>query len=199
MALTLPDLVALYAGAGRRLYGGEAVSQRAHALQAAHFARAAGLPDALVAACLLHDLGHLLSEQSDDALANGDDDLHQYRALPFLRGLFGEAVVEPIGLHVAAKRYLCRAEPGYRAALSPASQASLALQGGPMSEDEAAAFLARPHAAAAIALRRCDDAAKVAGLVVADLDAYLPLLERLAATTAGNADTPGAGDADRPM
>ena len=50
---------------------------------------------------------------------------HEYVALPFLRPLFGDAVLEPIRLHVDAKRYLCFAETGYWDSLSAASKHSL--------------------------------------------------------------------------
>ena len=43
---------------------------------------------------------------------------------------------------------------------------------------EAAAFGAREHAAAAVSLRRCDDAGKQVGLDVLPLAAYRPLIER---------------------
>jgi gamma-butyrobetaine dioxygenase len=69
-------------------------------------------------------------------------------------------VVEPVRLHVAAKRYLCAVEPGYLERLTRDSIESLALQGGPMSGDEVDAFLALPYASDAVALRRLDEAAK---------------------------------------
>ena len=180
MALGIGDIQSLFEQRGEALYGGEAVSQLEHALQAAWLAEQAGEDDATVAACLLHDLGHLLSGQGDDDLARHVDDLHQHKVLPFLRPLLPTAVVQPIALHVEAKRYLCATEPGYRAALSPASALSLALQGGVMSAADAADFLARPHAQAAIRLRRHDDAAKVVGLVTPPLAHYLSRLHRLA-------------------
>jgi gamma-butyrobetaine dioxygenase len=53
---------------------------------------------------------------------------------------------------------------------------SLALQGGPMDDEEAAKFLRNPFAHAAIALRQWDDEAKVPGLSVPNTDYYLPTL-----------------------
>jgi phosphonate degradation associated HDIG domain protein len=180
MALSVTDIQALFEQRGNALYGGEAISQLEHALQTAWAAEQAGSDDALVAACLLHDLGHLLFEQGDSDLAEGRDDLHQHKVLPFLRPLLPDAVVEPIALHVDAKRYLCAVEPGYRADLSEASLLSLALQGGVMSTEQAEAFIARPHAAAAVQLRRHDDAAKVVGLATPALAHFLPRVQRLA-------------------
>jgi len=77
-----------------------------------------------------------------------------------LRGLFPDAVLEPIRLHVDAKRYLCRIDAGYWAELSPASQHSLELQGGIFDETQAEAFMQQPYAQEAVRLRRYDDLAK---------------------------------------
>ena len=109
------------------------------------------------------------------------DDLHQYLALPFLRGVFPDAVLEPIRMHVDAKRYLCQVDSHYHASLSPASQRSLALQGGPFSVEEAAAFMAQAFAADAVALRRWDDHAKDPAAIPPDWAHYLLILEQAAA------------------
>jgi phosphonate degradation associated HDIG domain protein len=161
MALTLIDISHLLVTRGNAQYGGEAVSQLEHALQCAHLAELAGEPPEIVTAALLHDIGHLLAPEGAERA--GRDGLHQYVALPFLRALLPPAVLEPVRLHVDAKRYLCAAERGYRDALSPASQHSLDLQGGAYSGEEAAQFVAQPFAHESIRLRRYDDAAKVAG------------------------------------
>jgi gamma-butyrobetaine dioxygenase len=73
---------------------------------------------------------------------------------------FGPAVTEPVRLHVAAKRYLCATAPGYFGLLSAESVRTLALQGGPMTPEQAAAFAALPFAHDAVAVRRWDDEAK---------------------------------------
>ena len=145
-------------------------------------AERAGASPELVAAALLHDLGHLLATRAPaSASASGTDDLHQYLALPFLRGAFTDAVLEPIRMHVDAKRYLCQADAAYFGSLSAASVHSLALQGGVFSADQAHDFLQQPHAEAAVRLRRYDDLAKVAGRAVPPLKHYLPQLEQLMA------------------
>jgi gamma-butyrobetaine dioxygenase len=82
-------------------------------------------------------------------------------------------------MHVAAKRYLCFAEPKYMMALSPSSVESLALQGGPMTATEAEEYIAAPHARDAVRLRRADDAAKFSGLAVPALESYRPLVAEL--------------------
>jgi [1-hydroxy-2-(trimethylamino)ethyl]phosphonate dioxygenase len=159
----IEQLLNLMATQGGRQYGGEAVSQREHALQAAFLAETEGAPASLVAAALLHDIGHMLHKEGDDAAARGVDDRHEALGGKQLRRLFGPAVSEPVRLHVDAKRYLCTSDAGYFATLSPASVRSLALQGGPFSAAEAADFIARPYAADAVRVRRWDEAAKVAG------------------------------------
>ncbi|WP_396592642.1 HD domain-containing protein [Brevundimonas sp. R86498] len=136
---------------------GEAVTQLDHALQTAHHARDANEPDSLVAAALLHDIGHLLQKQGQDAADRGVDALHERIGAAWLAQGFGPDVTEPVRLHVEAKRYLATREPGYADALSPASRQSLALQGGAMSAVEAEAFEVHPPFRAgrpAAALRR---------------------------------------------
>ncbi len=176
MALTVAQIVHLYRTAGAARYGMEAINQEQHALQCGVLAQQAGSPDTLVAAALLHDLGHLLAASLPEE-ASGKDDLHEYRAIPFLRGEFPDAVIEPVRLHVAAKRYLCATEPGYWEQLSPASRRSLELQGGVFSPQEAAEFIAQPHAADAVALRRWDDLAKSPTRSTPGWSHFTPVLE----------------------
>ena len=177
MALSLEDIAHLLATQGVNQYGREAVSQLEHALQCAQWAEKSGETPATIVAALLHDLGHLLAPGGDTA---EQDDLHQYIAIPFLRGLLPDAVLEPIRLHVDAKRYLCAMEPGYWEALSPASQHSLVLQGGAFTSQEAMQFAAQPFAQEAFRLRRYDDHAKVPGLATPPLGYYMALVQRLA-------------------
>ena len=172
-------VLALYRARGGEHYG-EGVSQTEHALQCAALAQAEGAPPALVAATLLHDYGHLIEDRGHLAERDGVDGEHEALGALTLSAWFGEAVTRPIALHVAAKRYLCAAEPGYLDALSAASQLSLRLQGGPFDAAGAAAFRQQPFAADAIRLRRWDDAGKVVGAVTPDLERYRALLVELA-------------------
>jgi predicted HD phosphohydrolase len=165
---------------GSTAYFGEPVSVLDHSLQTAWFVQgqaADGNADqTLIAAALLHDLGHLLHSDGEDAAQHGLDTRHEERAAALLEGHLPVSVLDPIRMHVAAKRYLCFANPGYLSALSPASLQSLRLQGGPMTILEAQDFLSRPHAPAALALRRADDAAKIDQLRVPNLGAYRSLI-----------------------
>ena len=160
----------LFAGPGARDYLGEAVTIGEHMRQAGARAEAAGAAAPLVAAALLHDVGHLRSET---------DARHGTGGARWLSRWFGPAVTEPVRLHVAAKRYLCAAEPGYFGLLSPESVRTLALQGGPMRAEQAAAFEALPYARDAVAVRRWDDDAKDPAVTPAGFDHFEPLLATL--------------------
>lgn len=174
----IQELMGLFAKNGQAMYFGESVTELEHALQAAHLAATSGASEALVAAALLHDVGHLLHGLPEDIAERGIDGRHEALGFRYLSRHFGAEVLDPGRLHVAAKRYLCAVEPEYRSGLSPASQMSLALQGGAMGLVETAAFEQEPHWQAAVACRRWDDAAKVPGLRVPPLEEYRPLLER---------------------
>ena len=177
MALTIADICVLLERQGGRMYSGEPLTQLEHALQTAHAAETAGADAALITAALLHDLGHLINDRGETPTARGIDDVHQYAALPFLRPLFDDDVLEPILLHVEAKRYLCAARPAYHESLSADSVRSLALQGGPHDRSEAKAFIALPGAQAAVQLRQWDDAAKLADLAVPPLAHFVTMME----------------------
>jgi phosphonate degradation associated HDIG domain protein len=178
MGLSLRDIEGLFDAHGHIEYAGEGVTQLEHALQAAQLAEKSGATAVLVTAAFLHDLGHLLNLQGETPSARGIDDQHQYFAIPFLRPLFPPAVIEPIRLHVEAKRALCALEAGYHEALSEDSKRSLKLQGGVYSPEEAAAFQAKPHADDAMRVRRWDDAAKRIGAATPPLSHYLEIAAR---------------------
>jgi predicted HD phosphohydrolase len=154
-----------------RTLGGEPISALAHALQTAWMAQQSRADEALIAAALLHDLGHLLASTDDDL-----DDHHELTVLPYLGG-FPLTVTEPIRLHVDAKRYLCRRD--YTETLTTESIRSLNVQGGPMDDTTSRSFLRQPFSAQALALRLWDDRAKVPGLTTPPLAHFLRILERV--------------------
>jgi len=170
MTTGIDAIAGLFAGPGARDYLGEAVTIGEHMRQAGALAEAAGAAAPLVAAALLHDVGHLRNETDARHGAGGAQWLAQW---------FGPAVTEPVRLHVAAKRYLCATEPGYFELLSPESVRTLALQGGPMTPEQAAAFAARPYAREAVAVRRWDDEAKDPAITPPAFEHFAPLLEGL--------------------
>jgi phosphonate degradation associated HDIG domain protein len=179
VALTFDDICELFERHGDISYSGEPVTQRQHALQCAMFAEQEKAGDALVAAALLHDLGHLLNAQGETPTERGIDDVHQYFVLPFLRPVLPDSVLEPIRLHVDAKRYLCAVDEGYYDRLSADSKRSLALQGGVFSPEQADAFSNKPYAADAVRLRQWDDAAKDQALHTPGLEHFLEAVKRV--------------------
>jgi gamma-butyrobetaine dioxygenase len=163
-------IAGLFAGPGARDYLGEPVTIGVHMRQAGMLAEAAGSASALVAAALLHDIGHLRNET---------DSRHGDAGAEWLSQWFGEEVTEPVRLHVAAKRYLCATEPGYLGLLSGESVRTLALQGGPMTAGQAAAFEALPFARDAVAVRRWDDEAKDPAITPPEFAHFEALLSKL--------------------
>jgi phosphonate degradation associated HDIG domain protein len=174
------SLIDLLNQQGGSAYFGEPVSVLEHSLQAAHSAELAGAGDAAVTAALLHDIGHMLHGLDEGIADRGHDGMHEEIAASYLSRWFGEEVTMPIRLHVPAKRFLCWQDREYLEQLSPASVESLALQGGPMNDEQAGDFLRSPFAKAAIALRHWDDEAKVPGLSVPNAASYLRILQATA-------------------
>lgn len=171
------EVFELFRDEGSRSYLGEPVSMTEHMLQTAAAAERDGGAPALVAAALLHDVGHFLHHLAPDAADHGVDTRHETAGADWLATRFVPEVAEIVRLHVAAKRYLCATDPAYLRVLSPASVHSLELQGGPCSPDEAAAFAANPRAAHAVRVRRWDDEGKTAGRPTPHLDHFRPVLE----------------------
>ena len=165
---------------GQRRYGLSGVNQLQHALQAALLAENAGSAPSLIAAALLHDIGHMVHGLGQDPAADGVDDRHEILGHAYIARCFGAEVCEPVRLHVAAKRYLCATERDYFSRLAPDSVRSLALQGGPLTNEEAATFRALPYAQDAVSLRRFDEAAKVKSRPTPSVGHFAPYLRSLA-------------------
>jgi gamma-butyrobetaine dioxygenase len=172
----------LFASEGAADYLGEDVTQAVHMLQTAALAERAGAAAPLVAAALLHDVGHFTGTVTGRDLMHGTDNRHSDQGADWLARWFGPEVTEPVRLHVDAKRYLCAAEPGYLGLLSPASVYTLGVQGGPMRGAELASFAASPYAADACQVRRWDDAGKDRAAPVPSFDHFRPLLRGLLRT-----------------
>jgi len=172
----LAPIAALLEHKAEGRYGLEEISQKQHALQAALLAEQEGADAALIAAALLHDIGHLVHHLGENPAAEGVDDRHEELGNAYLSRLFGPAVTEPIRLHVAAKRFLVATQPDYAALLAADSVLSLKLQGGPMSAEEVAAFRALPHAEATVRLRRYDDQAKIKDLPTPPVSHFMQYL-----------------------
>jgi [1-hydroxy-2-(trimethylamino)ethyl]phosphonate dioxygenase len=179
MADFVEEILAAFRERGSRAYG-ESVTERQHGLQCATLAQREGCDDAMVAACLLHDFGHLLHDLGEDIADRGVDGRHEHLGANRLSAWFPPEVVEPIRLHAEAKRYLCWKEDGYYAGLSTASQKSLALQGGPMTEAEAKAFEVHAFFGRAVVLRRYDDRGKDPAMETEGVESFASLLRSVA-------------------
>ncbi len=148
-------------------------------LQGAKLAEDVGGGDHMVAAALLHDIGHYTNEFPDDALEKGVDNHHDEAGAAVLASFFPTVVTDCVRYHVAAKRYLCATDSGYFDRLSPASVHTLNLQGGPMSDEEVAEFAENPNLDAIIQVRIWDDEGKVPGTTTPPFSHYAPMLQRV--------------------
>jgi predicted HD phosphohydrolase len=167
--MTFTELLGLYRDKGELQYAGEPVTQLEHAWQSLCLAHMGNASPALQLAAFFHDVGHLFQKGRGSPTLQDVDDRHEAIGPACLRRVLRdkgldadqtEAIAEPVALHVEAKRYLVTVEPSYRACLSADSVRSLALQGGPMSDAEAARFERQSYFQDAVALRRWDEAAK---------------------------------------
>ncbi len=151
----------------------EMVTQYQHAVQAAFLAKNEGFSDEMVTAALLHDLGHLLADENDNHDDFLEEDLnHEELAAAYLKEYFSDTVLDPIRLHVNAKRYICTTDRAYYDTLSEASKRSFAVQGGFMSETEVAEFEQEVHYKEAVTLRHWDDKAKQSEITVPPIETY---------------------------
>lgn len=173
-------IVSVFSQRGSELYGSEAVTQLQHAIQSALLAKRDGAEEPLVAAALLHDIGHLLGNAPlPTSETQNYDDKHENKAYGWLLDHFGAQIADPIRLHVAAKRYLCTVDPDYSNILSPTSLKSFHDQGGVVSDEEKAAFEQEPYYQEALRLRRWDDEAKDPNLTIPPIEEYVDLLKRV--------------------
>lgn len=147
--------------------------ETARALGVARRAEAAGAPDELVLAALLHHV-------ADGG--TGDPRL----AAAWLGRAFGPAVSEPVRLLGDAERWLATVDRGWFEALDAAGLASLRERGGPLGPSALRSFERRPYAADATRLARWIEAERsgATGPVGApgSLD-WSALIERLFHTT----------------
>jgi putative nucleotidyltransferase with HDIG domain len=155
-------------------YFGEQVTQLEHALQCADLARVAGADDELIAAALLHDIGHLIAEGDETGAVN-----HDAAGAAYLRELGCSATVAAlVEGHVQAKRYLTAVDAGYYSRLSETSKQTLSKQGGPMSPAEVSAFAVDSMLADKLRLRTWDERAKEPGARTGALEDYREILTR---------------------
>jgi len=171
----IEEILAAFAACGHLDYG-ESISMQEHMLQSAFLAESKGEDDAVVVATLLHDYGHLVCNMPNNTFEEGIDNYHEDAGADALQDWFGDEIVGAVRLHVAAKRYLCAATPAYRDKLSPASITTLAVQGGPMDEQEMAEFRKLAGHRMALKVRVYDDLGKEKQMERPELEHYIPKL-----------------------
>lgn len=174
--LTITGICQLLEAHGAERLERSSVTLLEHALQTAWLAERATASASLVCACLLHDLGHVLSDAA--SATDTGAGRHDQHGAACLSSLFDAAVTEPVRLHVSAKRYLCYAHPGYAHGLSADARHSLERQGGVFSAAEARAFMQEPYAIDAVNLRLWDDQAHRPGLSTPSLAHFAATLRR---------------------
>jgi len=144
------------------------LSLLAHSLQCAALAAAEDGTPSMILAALLHDVGSAVAP-----LPVGPQD-HAGAGAMLLAHWLPPSVVEPVRLHVMAKRYLCAADPAYMKRLSVAARATLRAQGGPLEVPACRELVGQSWAHEALVLRTWDDRAR-------DPAATTPPLEHFAA------------------
>ncbi len=164
---------------GAESYLGEDVTMSEHMLQGAVLAERDGASEELVAAALLHDIGHYTSEFGTLSLGDVRDNYHEEAGAAVLERFFPPMIVACVRLHVAAKRYLCATDASYYDRLSEASKHTLSLQGGPMKADEIAEFESNRFYRQAVKVRLWDDGGKQPGMQTPGFNHYIPLLDRV--------------------
>lgn len=164
---------------GGQAYLGEPVTMAEHMLQAATLAQNKGMPEEIIAAALLHDIGHFTGELGTFSMTDTRDRFHEESGADILDGFFPSVITDCIRYHVAAKRYLCATSSEYFDCLSSASVHSLNLQGGPMCSEEVAEFEKNPNLKQIIQVRYLDDAGKSPHMKTPDFWHFAPLLQRI--------------------
>ena len=157
------------------LYIGEGLTISEHMIQTAMLAEKNKCSDDLICSSLLHDYGHFVIEDPNQLVDDKIDGNHETIGANYLKKYFSKQIVEPILLHVDAKKYLARNKK-YFNSLSKASKTSLKLQGGIMNDIEAEKFETNKNYKDAIKLRRFDEGAKRQNIKTKDIKDYKKLL-----------------------
>jgi phosphonate degradation associated HDIG domain protein len=177
---TAEEIIHLLKQHGDQEYAGEKVSQLQHMYQAGMHAISHTTDEELILAAFLHDLGHICeSARLIPQMGHFGTMDHEQIGAAFLKQKgFSPAVVQLVGSHVAAKRYLTYSDPSYYEQLSEASKETLVYQGGPMSAAEAEEFESDPLFEEMLRLRIWDEASKDEHMEVGDLGIFQSMIIR---------------------
>ena len=159
----------------KSLYIGESLTMSEHMIQTAMLAEKNKSSDDLFCSCLLHDYGHFVIKDPNKLVGDKIDGRHEIIGANYLKKFFHYKIVEPILLHVDAKRYLARNKKYFKN-LSEASKISLELQGGTMNDLEAKKFEINKYYESAIKLRKFDEGAKKENIKIKKIEDYKDLL-----------------------
>ena len=172
------EIIHLFGLYGQDDYDGEPVSQASHMIQCAMHAMDGNGDSELILGAFLHDIGHLLKHTiATEAMGSYGAVNHEGLGAAYLRrNGFSERICAMVEGHVAAKRYLVATDPTYRSKLSEASLQTLQWQGGPMQEEEIAAFAESRFFNDVIKVRLWDEEAKNTDAVLLPLSHFHNLL-----------------------
>ncbi|MDC0215915.1 HD domain-containing protein [Candidatus Pelagibacter sp.] len=173
--LNIVDQIIFTFSNNKSLYIGENLTISEHMIQTAMIAEKNNCTSDLICSSLLHDYGHFVIEDPDQLVKNKIDGDHETVGSNYLKKFFSNEIVDPILLHVDAKKYLAR-ERKYFESLSEASKTSLQLQGGVMSNKKAKKFEKNKNFNNAIKLRRFDEGAKKQNIKIKKIEDYKELL-----------------------
>ena len=173
--LSIVDQIIFNFSNNKSLYIGEQITMSEHMIQTAMLAEKNNCSTDLICSCLLHDYGHFVIKDADKLVKNEINGNHETIGANYLKKFFSNEIIEPILLHVKAKKYLARNKK-YFNNLSEASKVSLNLQGGIMNDNEAKKFEQNKKYKNAIKLRRFDENAKKKNIKIKKISDYEELL-----------------------
>ena len=173
--LNIVDQIIFNFSNNKSLYIGEDLTIAEHMIQTAMLAEKNQCSDDLICSSLLHDYGHFVIEDPKQLVTDKIDGRHEIIGANYLKKFFHNEIIEPILLHVEAKKYLSR-DKKYFNSLSEASKISLKLQGGAMSDLEVKKFEKNKNYENAIKLRKFDEGAKQKNIKVKNIKDYIDLL-----------------------
>ena len=153
-------IIDLYKKYGNSFYD-KNITQTQHAFSTMNMAIQNSNPQYFQLLAFLHDIGHLILNESDNNSDFLEKNLHhELVAYNFLKQYYPEHITKPILHHVYAKRYLCSQFKPYYNKLSDSSKKSFHLQGGFLTEYHIKQFEKKSYFNDAVTLRKYEDESK---------------------------------------